>query len=41
MNLEPKILIDDRRVLARIRSPFVDDLAAIDPVLQHLIERAA
>src|SRR4029077_17025566 len=33
--------IDDRRVLTRMGLLLVDDLASIDPVLQHQIERAA
>src|SRR5437868_14565066 len=37
----PQRLIDDRRVLTRMGLLLVDDLAAIDPVLQHQIERAA
>jgi hypothetical protein len=41
LNSQPEILIDDRRMLARIGRTLVDDLAAIDPVLQHLVERAA
>src|SRR3954453_12647631 len=37
----PQRLIDDRRVLTRMGLLLVNDLAAIDPVLQHQIERAA
>src|SRR5207253_9842212 len=41
LNRIPQRLIDDRRVLTRMGLPLVDDLASIDPVLQHQIERAA
>src|SRR3954453_8690894 len=34
-------LLDDRLMLARIGDAFVSDLAAIDPVLQHRVERSA
>src|SRR5207248_11460805 len=34
-------LIDDRRVFARMGLSLVHDLAAIEPVLQHQVERAA
>ena len=37
----PQRPIDDRRVLARIGLSVVNDLAAIDPVLQYQVERAA
>src|SRR4030088_2081176 len=36
----PRRGVDDRFVLARVALVFVDDLAAIDPVLQHQIEGA-
>ena len=35
----PQLRVDDRRVLARIALVLVDDLAAIDRVLQHQVER--
>src|SRR5438034_8608434 len=41
LNRIPQRLIDDRRVLTRMGLPLVDDLASINPVLQHQIERAA
>ena len=41
LNLSPEILINDRRMLAWIDGALVDDLAAIDPVLQHLVEGPA
>src|ERR1700746_3607301 len=41
LNRIPQRLIDDRRVLTRMGLLLVDDLASIDPVLQHQIERAA
>src|SRR3954447_3698099 len=33
-------LLDDRGMLAGIRGTFVGDLAAIDPILQHGVERS-
>src|SRR5215831_12253011 len=41
LNRIPQRLIDDRRVLTRMGLRLVDDLAAIDAVLQHQVERAA
>src|SRR5262249_39801505 len=41
LNRIPQRLIDDRPVLTRMGLLLVDDLAAIDPVLQYQIERAA
>ena len=41
LHLVPQRLVDDRIVLAGIGVILVDDLAAIDAVLQHQIERAA
>src|SRR5438067_12688164 len=41
LNRIPQRLIDDRRVLTWMGLLLVDDLASIDPVLQHQIERAA
>src|SRR6266436_2729558 len=41
LNRIPQRLIDDRRVLTRMGLLLVDDLASIDPVLQHQVERAA
>src|SRR5215471_7839837 len=41
LNRIPQRLIDDRRVLARMGLRLVNNLAAIDAVLQHQIERAA
>src|SRR5437899_8310054 len=41
LNRIPQRLIDDRRVLTRMGLLLVDDLASIDPVLQHQIQRAA
>src|SRR6201998_3004848 len=41
LNRIPQRLIDDRRVLTRMGLLLVDDLASIDTVLQHQIERAA
>src|SRR5437762_13880430 len=41
LNRIPQRLIDDRPVLPRMGLRLVDDLASIDPVLQHRIERAA
>src|SRR5947199_2144828 len=41
LNRIPQRRIDDRRVLTRMGLLLVDDLAAIDAVLQHQIERAA
>src|SRR4029077_20266098 len=41
LNRIPQRLIDDRRVLTGMGLRLVDDLASIDPVLQHQIERAA
>jgi hypothetical protein len=41
LNRIPQRLIDDRRVLTRMGLLLVDDLASIDPVLQHQIECAA
>ena len=36
----PEIVIDDRRVLAWIGLVLMHDLAAIDAVLQHVVERS-
>src|SRR5262249_13931361 len=41
LDLIPQLLTDDRLVLARVMLIPVHDLAAIGPVLQHQIERAA
>src|SRR5467141_926404 len=41
LNRIPQRLIDDGGVLTRMGLLLVDDLASIDPVLQHQIERAA
>ena len=41
LNGIPERLIDDRRVFAGMGLPLVNDLAAIDAVLQHQVERAA
>src|SRR6202047_4941875 len=41
LNRIPQRLIDDRRVLTRMGLLLVDDIASIDPVLQHQIERTA
>ena len=41
LNLPPELLVDDSRMLAGIGGAFVDDLASIDPVSQHLVEGAA
>src|SRR5580704_8956771 len=41
LNGIPQRLIDDRRVLARMELPLVNDLAEIGAVLQHQVERAA
>src|ERR1700738_3136751 len=41
LNRIPPRLLDDRRALPRMGLLLVDDLASIDPVLQHQIERAA
>src|SRR6267142_5785210 len=41
LNRIPQRPIDDRRVLTRMGLLLVDDLASVDPVLQHQIERAA
>jgi predicted esterase YcpF (UPF0227 family) len=35
----PEILIDDRLVLAGVILPLVQDLAQIDAVVHHLVER--
>src|SRR6267143_6247954 len=40
LNRIPQRLIDNRRVLTRMGLLLVDDLASINPVLQHQIERA-
>src|ERR1700736_6762195 len=37
----PELLLDDGRLLPRERLAFVRDLAQVDPVLQHLVERSA
>ena len=37
----PRALVDDGLVLAGVALVLVDDLAAIDPVLQHQIESTA
>src|SRR5258705_11411094 len=37
----PQWLIDDRRVLARMELALVNDLASVNAVLQHQVERAA
>src|SRR5207247_2212809 len=41
LNRIPQRLLDDRRVVARIGLFLVNDLAPIDAVLQHQVERAA
>src|SRR5712675_301824 len=41
LNRIPQRLIDDRRVLTRMGLLLVDDLASVDAVLKHQIERAA
>src|SRR6202048_3046553 len=41
LNRIPQRLIDDLRVLTGMGLLLVDDLASIDPVLKHQIERAA
>src|ERR1700730_13818346 len=41
LNGIPQRLIDDRRVLARMRLLLVNDLAPINAVLQHQVERTA
>ena len=41
LNDLPKFRIDDRLVLAGVDFALVGDLAAIEPVLQHQVERAA
>jgi hypothetical protein len=41
LNLPPELLVDDLRMLAGVGRAFVDDFASIDPVSQHLVERAA
>src|ERR1700738_3063916 len=41
LNGIPQRPIDDRRVLARMELPLVNDLAEIGAVLQHQVERAA
>ena len=40
LHLLPQILIDDRLVLAGISLVLMHDLAAIDAVLQHVVERS-
>ena len=37
----PQIGFYERRMLARIRGPFVDNFAKVDPVLQQVVERAS
>jgi hypothetical protein len=37
----PQRLIEDRLMFARVGLPVMDDLAAIDAVLQHQVERTA
>src|SRR5580692_3452927 len=43
LNLDrvPQRLIDDRRVLATMELALVNDLASVNAVLQHQVERAA
>src|SRR5271155_1651309 len=41
LNRIPQRLIDDRRLFARMRLSLENDLAPIDAVLQHQVERAA
>ena len=41
LHLSPELLVDDRRVFAGKCLVLVDDLAAIDRVLQHQIQRPA
>src|SRR5206468_9733620 len=41
LNRNPQRRIDDRPVLTRMGSLLVGDLASIDPILQHQVERAA
>ena len=41
LDLVPERLVDDGLMLARIALALVDDLATIDPVLQHQVERTA
>ena len=41
LNRIPQRLIDDRRVFAGMGLALVNDLAAIDAVLQNQVERAA
>ena len=41
LHVVPKRLVDDGFMLARIALALVDDLAPIDPVLQHQVERTA
>src|SRR5438132_4614154 len=41
LNRIPQRLIDDRRMLTRMGLRLVDDLASVNPVLQHQIERTA
>src|ERR1700746_2954000 len=41
LNGVPQRLIDDRRVLARMGLLLVNDLASVNAVLQHQVERAA
>src|SRR5436190_5913696 len=41
LDLVPKALVDDSLVFAGVALVLVDGLAAIDPVLQHEIERTA
>ena len=41
LNRIPQRRIDDRRVLARMGLPLVNDLAEISAVLQYQIERTA
>src|SRR5580700_1005371 len=41
LNGIPQWLIDDRRVLAGMELALVNDLASVNAVLQHQVERAA
>src|SRR6266446_6926332 len=41
LNHIPQLLIDDRRVIAGVGPFLVNDLAPVDAVLQHQVERAA
>src|SRR4051812_11363600 len=41
LNSFPQLLVDDRFVLAGIARAVVHDLAAVDAVLEHVVQRAA